>query len=179
MPHWINKPWQRNLSKIASGKPWVVHLWHMTTSQPQDAALTSEPRARSAAHTRRAGSNHRPRRCLAHRPRHSARMPASLTILPHSACSARTWRANSSIVPPPICSPRSAIRLRASSSRQAMFSLSLMYCARSAGRPRGPNRPTQAPVMKFGRPDSSAVGTLGKAGSRVGEVTMIGRSLPS
>ena len=35
MPHWNNQPWQRNLSKIASGKPgavqWIglrVHLLH-------------------------------------------------------------------------------------------------------------------------------------------------------
>jgi hypothetical protein len=26
MPHWNNQPWQRNLSKIASGKPGAVHL---------------------------------------------------------------------------------------------------------------------------------------------------------
>jgi hypothetical protein len=25
MPHWNNQPWQRNLSKIASGKPGAVH----------------------------------------------------------------------------------------------------------------------------------------------------------
>jgi hypothetical protein len=25
MPHWINQPWQRNLSKTASGKPGAVH----------------------------------------------------------------------------------------------------------------------------------------------------------
>jgi hypothetical protein len=24
MPHWINQPWQRNLSKSASGKPGAV-----------------------------------------------------------------------------------------------------------------------------------------------------------
>jgi hypothetical protein len=24
MPHWINQPWQRNLSKTASGKPGAV-----------------------------------------------------------------------------------------------------------------------------------------------------------
>ena len=28
MPHWNNQPWQRNLSKIASGKPGAVHLAH-------------------------------------------------------------------------------------------------------------------------------------------------------
>ena len=25
MPHWNNQPWQRNSSKIASGKPGAVH----------------------------------------------------------------------------------------------------------------------------------------------------------
>jgi hypothetical protein len=25
MPHWIIQPWQRNLSKTASGKPGAVH----------------------------------------------------------------------------------------------------------------------------------------------------------
>jgi hypothetical protein len=25
MPHWINQPWQRNLSKTASNKPGAVH----------------------------------------------------------------------------------------------------------------------------------------------------------
>ena len=25
MPHWNNQPWQRNLSKTASGKPGAVH----------------------------------------------------------------------------------------------------------------------------------------------------------
>jgi dTDP-4-dehydrorhamnose 3,5-epimerase len=28
MPHWINQPWQRNLSKSASGKPGKVHFAH-------------------------------------------------------------------------------------------------------------------------------------------------------
>ncbi len=27
MPHWNNQPWQRNLSKIASGKPGAVQCW--------------------------------------------------------------------------------------------------------------------------------------------------------
>ncbi len=26
MPHWIIQPWQRNLSKTASGKPGAVHM---------------------------------------------------------------------------------------------------------------------------------------------------------
>ncbi len=27
MPHWNNQPWQRNLSKIASGKPGAVQCF--------------------------------------------------------------------------------------------------------------------------------------------------------
>jgi hypothetical protein len=36
MPHWNNQPWQRNLSKIASGKPGAV--------QSQMKALEEENR---------------------------------------------------------------------------------------------------------------------------------------
>jgi hypothetical protein len=30
MPHWINQPWQRNLSKTASGKPGAVQSLTIT-----------------------------------------------------------------------------------------------------------------------------------------------------
>ena len=72
-----------------------------------------------------------------------------------------------------------ARRWRAVGSWQAWFSAAFARCTISVGRPRGPNSPTQAATWKPGSPASSAVGTSGKAGLRLGEVTKIGRSRPS
>jgi len=36
MPHWNNQPWQRNLSKIASGKPGAVQKFKHRVSHTLD-----------------------------------------------------------------------------------------------------------------------------------------------
>jgi hypothetical protein len=44
MPHWNNQPWQRNLSKTASGKPGAVHTVQLSLPGIKDAKAAPDHR---------------------------------------------------------------------------------------------------------------------------------------
>jgi DNA replication protein DnaC len=61
MPHWINQPWQRNLSKTASGKPGAVHtmldrlLHHATVVQISGESYRLKDKRRAGVMDKRQG----------------------------------------------------------------------------------------------------------------------------